>query len=84
MATEAMAPVASTASRQVANTGTPAASVDIRARGGAADDVGAVGAHQCGVRAAHAAGDALDDDGRGAGEGGKAPSPYPLPQGEGE
>ena len=36
----------------------------IRARGRAADDIGAVGAHQRGVRAAHAAGDALHDDRR--------------------
>ena len=55
----------------------------VGARRGAADDVGAVGAHQRRMRAAHAAGDALHDDRRVA-RGWEAPSPSPLPQGEGE
>ena len=54
----------------------------IRARGGAADDVGAVGAHQRGVRAAHAAGDALHDDRRGV-ESAGGPLPTPSRRGGG-
>ena len=48
---------------QSGNTGTPAASCASVRAGRAADDIGAVGAHQRRMGAAHAAGDALHDDG---------------------
>ena len=81
--TEAIAPVARHGRSAVGEHRHAGGFRDVGAGRRAADDVGAVGAHQRRVGAPHPAGDALHDDGRRAGEGADHARVAPLPVGTG-